>query len=392
MSGAIPIRAAFYRGGTSKAVVFNAADLPTGQHIRDRLFLHVLGSPDPYCRQLDGMGGGLSSLSKVVIVAPSRHPEADVDYTFVQIAVDAPVADYVSTCGNMSSAIGPFALRERLVKADGDRATVRILNTNTNKIYLATFSVKDGAAIEDGDFEIPGVSGSGAMVELNFLDPGGASTGSLLPTGSPLTTHTVEGVGDVPLSFVDAANPVAFVKASDLDCTGAEDPMDLDANSDVMAKLDAIRRVAGGAAGLADTPGDVPMSNPKVALVAPPAPFTALDGRHYAAEDADVSVRLISMGNTHRAITLPGGMCTAVAAQIPGTLIHAIVANRHSKNEQDDNKVLRIANPSGVLPVAAEVQQSGNGPHAVSATTFRTQRLIMEGSVMVPANLVGDAA
>ena len=184
------LRAAFYRGGTSKAVVFNGADLPTDQAVRDRIFLHVLGSPDPYGRQLNGMGGGLSSLSKVVIVEPSSRDDADVDYTFVQIAVEDPIADYGSACGNMSSCVGPFAVEEGIVTVDAnvDEALVRIFNTNTNQIYHARFPVRGGQPVEDGDFAIAGVAGTGARVTLDFLAPGGARTGKLLPTGKAQET------------------------------------------------------------------------------------------------------------------------------------------------------------------------------------------------------------
>ncbi len=377
------LRAAFYRGGTSKAVMLNGADLPKDRAARDRIFLHVLGSPDPYGRQLDGMGGGLSSVSKVVIVEPSTHPEADVDYTFVQIAVGDPVADYGSTCGNMSSAVGPFALAEGLVTAEAPEALVRIHNTNTRQIYHARFAVEGGQAVEEGDFEIPGVGGTGAKVALDFLEPGGAATGQLLPTGQAVDRLQVDGVGEIEASLIDAANPVVFVRAKDLNRTANEAPQDLDADRDLMTTLDAIRRAGGVAMGLAETPEAVPLSNPKVAIIAPPAPFTALDGRSYRPETHDVSVRLISMGNFHRAITLTGGMCVAVAANIPGSLV---------AEGDGATGTLRIGNPSGILPVEAKVETTASGPVAISATTFRTQRRIMEGAVLYPARLEEDAA
>lgn len=372
------LRAAFYRGGTSKAVVFNGADLPAERSLRDRIFLHVLGSPDPYGRQLDGMGGGLSSLSKVVIVEPATRPEADVDYTFVQIAVKEPVADYGSTCGNMSSCVGPFAVEEGLVAVDpqATEAIVRIHNTNTGQIYRARFPTRDGRPVEAGDFVIPGVSGSGARIALEFLNPGGAATGRLLPTGNPVDRIDVQGVGTLDLSMVDAANPVVFVTAEDMGCSGAELPESLDSDRDLMARMDAVRRAGAVAMGMADAVGTVTLSNPKVAIVAAPCPFTAVDGRTHAAESHDVAVRLISMGNFHRAITLTGGMCTAVAARIPGTIVAGLSGG--------DGETLRVGNPSGVLPVSARVEMDADGPVAVSAGTFRTQRRIMEGFVLYP--------
>ncbi|MCL6285121.1 PrpF family protein [Ruegeria sp. 2012CJ41-6] len=377
------IRATFYRGGTSKAVVFNGSDLPADQAARDRIFLQVLGSPDPYGRQLDGMGGGISSLSKVVIVDRSARKDADVEYTFVQIAVDQPVADYGSACGNMSSCVGPFAVEEGLVRADEDgEALVRIFNTNTGQIYHARFPVQDGAPVEQGDFTIPGVSGSGARVTLDFLRPGGAATGRLLPTGKPVNVLRVAGLGAVEASLVDAANPVVFVRAEALGKTASEMPQALDADTDYMARMEAIRREAAVRMGLAETVTEAALSNPKVAIIGAPQTFTALDGSAHGADSHDLGVRLISMGNSHRAITLTGGMCTGVAAHIPGTLVNRITSAA---------RPLRIGNPSGVLPVMAEVLQGPDGPEAISVSTFRTQRRIMDGRVFFTAGTDSDA-
>lgn len=372
------VKAAFYRGGTSKAVMFNAADLPQSKDLRDRIFLQVMGSPDAYGRQLDGMGGGISSLSKIVIVEPSLRDDADIDYTFVQIAVDEPVADYGQLCGNMSSAVGPFALEEGLVSATGDQAVVRVHNTNTGKVFHSTFAVNDGYVIEVGDFQIPGVSQSGAKVQLDFLDPGGSSTGQLLPTGQTVEDLIVPGLGTFRVSMVDASNPVVFVNAVDLGLRGDESPMDLDADKVLMEKLNKIRRHGAVAMGMATLPENVQLSIPKVALVAESTTFTALDGNSHDSSDYHVSVRLVSMENFHRAITLTGAMCVAVAARIPGTLIEA-----HVPPAVD----VLIGNPSGVLPVQADVEQGPDGLIARSVTTFRTQRRIMEGYLSYPESL-----
>ncbi|MCF8482635.1 MAG: PrpF family protein [Rhodospirillum sp.] len=367
------LKAAFYRGGTSKAVVFNGADLPADRAVRDAIFLRVLGSPDPYKRQLNGMGGGISSLSKVVIVEPSARPDADVDYTFVQIAVDAPVADYGAACGNMSSCVGPFAVEEGLVIVADGEALVRIYNTNTGQIYHSRFPVQDGLPVEEGAMAIPGVAGTGAAVKLDFLSPGGSRTGRLLPTGNPIDHLDIEGVGHVETSLVDAANPVIFLPGDTLGKRATETPWDLDADQTFMSRMEAIRRAGGVAMGLGDTPAAIGRSNPKVAIVGPATSFTALDGRRHDATDCDLTVRLISMENTHRAITLTGGMCAAVAAKIPGTLL-AHLAGTHD--------ILRIGTPSGVLPVSADVSVGPDGPKANSASTFRTQRRLMEGAVL----------
>ena len=376
------LRAAFYRGGTSKAVVVNAADLPADRALRDRIFLHVLGSPDPYGRQLDGMGGGLSSLSKVVIVAPSARPDADVDYTFVQIAVTDPVADYGSTCGNMSSCVGPFAVEEGMVRVapDAREAMVRIFNTNTSQIYHATFPVRDGRPEEQGDFAIAGVAGTGARVTLGFLSPGGAATGRLLPSGHALDRLEVPGIGGIDASLIDAANPVVYVAASDLGLSATELPQALDADAALAERMEAIRRAGAVAMGMARTTGEVLRSNPKVAIVAPPQDFEALNGTRVATESHDIAIRIVSVGNFHRAITLTGGLCSAVAAQIPGSLIARIAA--------PGDGVLRIGTPSGVLPVRAEVRNGPDGPEAISAGTFRTQRRLMEGAVLYPSDFL----
>ena len=378
------IRAAFYRGGTSKAVVFNAADLPQSQTARDQIFLHVLGSPDPYGRQLDGMGGGLSSLSKVVIVEPSARDDADVDYTFVQVAVTEPLADYGSACGNMSSCVGPFAVEEGMVAVadDAEEALVRIYSTNTGGIYHARFPVSAGKAVESGTFTIPGVSGSGAKVSLDFLAPGGAATGKLLPTDQPLNRLEVEGVGTLDVSLIDAANPVVFCRAEDLGKTATESPHELDSDATFMALAERVRRAGAVAMGMAETPDRVRKSNPKVAIVGGPRTFTALDGRSYDAGSHDVNIRLISMGNFHRAITLTGAMCAAVAAQIPESLLNLVA--------KPSGTGLQIGNPSGVLPTTADVALEPSGPVAISAGTFRTQRRIMEGSVLYPSEILED--
>ena len=378
------LRAAFIRGGTSKAVCFNAADLPADRALRNRIFLHVMGSPDPYGRQLDGLGGGISSLSKVVIVEPSDRKGVDVDYTFVQVAVEDAVADYGSMCGNMSAAVGPFAVDEGMVPVTGDRATIRVRNTNTDKTYRATFAVRDGKAVERGDFAIPGVAGTGARITLDFEAPGGAATGKLLPAGGAVTRLAVPGLGTVEASLVDASNPVAFVRAADVGCSALAAPADLDADAALADRVERLRRSAAVAMGMVDKPEDAARSAPKIAVVAPPGDFFALDGRRYSGAEYDIAVRFVSMGKFHRAILLSGAICVAVAAGIRGTLVQDIVGK---------GGPFLVGNPSGVLPVDADVREADGGFEALSATTFRTQRRIMDGHVLVPAQvLTGEAA
>jgi 2-methylaconitate cis-trans-isomerase PrpF len=360
------IRAVYMRGGTSRCLAFHDRDLPPAGPARDRILLAALGSPDPYARQLDGLGGGISSLSKACIIGPPSHADAQVDYTFAQVEVSRAVVDYTGNCGNCSSAIGPFAIDERLVPyADGETA-VRIHNTNTKKIIVARVPVADGEAAVLGDFELPGVAGRGARIALDFLDPGGARTGRLLPTGR--TRDTIAGV---EASLVDATNPMVFVRAKDLGLAGTETPQAMDGDRALVARLEAIRVAAAEAMGI---PGSA--ATPKVAVVAPPTAFAALDGTTYHADQADVVARVISMGNAHRAFALTAAMCLAVAARIDGTVVSECAGARAGD--------LRLGHPSGVLPIAAAVGRRDGSVWAERVTVYRTARRLMEGYVRVP--------
>lgn len=361
------IRAVFMRGGTSRAIFFHHADLPPAGAARDRILLAALGSPDPYGRQLDGLGGGISSLSKACIIGPATHPDADVDYTFAQVHVAKPIVDYTGNCGNCSAAVGPFTIDEGMVTYTEGETIVRIHNTNTRKIIIAHVPVASGEAAVEGDLELPGVAGRGARIALDFLDPGGAGTGRLLPTGR--ARDVVEGVA---ASLVDATNPMVFVRAQDLGLSGTERPEAVDADRALSARLEAIR---GAAADMMGIPGSA--ATPKVAVVAPPAPFTALDGAEYGAEQADLVARVISMGNCHRAFALTAAMCLAVAARIEGSVVRECV------NAPDDGE-LRLGHPSGVLPVAASVGVRDGVAWAERVTVYRTARRLMEGFVRVP--------
>ena len=239
----LSLQAVFMRGGTSRAVMFHARDLPDRAEW-DPIFLAAMGSPDPNGRQLNGMGGGISSLSKVCVLAPSDRADADIDYTFAQVQIRDPRVDYRSNCGNMSSAVGPFAVDEGIVRPNGDIATVRIFNTNTQKIIRSTFPLEDGHAATDGDLAIPGVAGTGAPVRLDFLAPGGATTGRLLPTGKPMDRLDVPGIGPIEVSMVDAANACVFVRAQDLGLSGRELPEELERDPALLERLQSIRRAS----------------------------------------------------------------------------------------------------------------------------------------------------
>lgn len=365
------IPAAFIRGGTSKGLFFETHALPTDHGDRDRLFLAALGSPDEYGRQLDGMGGGLSSLSKAVTVGPSTRPEADVDYTFAQISVDKPIVDYAANCGNLASAVGPYAVDQGIVTRPDGPATVRLYNTNTDKVIHAHFEVEDGYARAEGNLSIPGVHGTGAPVELEFLDPAGARTGALLPTGS-LTDRLTTSRGDLDVSLVDATNPVVFVAAEVLGLHGDETVAELETNTAVMDYLDEVRRLAAVAMGLCDRPEDAPLSNPKIAIVSTPRDYQVLSGAAVSAADYDLGMRMISVEQVHRAVTVTGALCAAVAQKLTGSLVERTAA--------PTGRQLRIGSPSGVFEVAADVENN----HPRSASLFRTCRRLMQGSVAVP--------
>src|ERR1700687_4078344 len=334
----LKLRAVFMRGGTSKAVMFRAADLPAERELWAPIFLGVIGSPDPNGRQLDGMGGGISSLSKICVIGPPTRSGADVDYTFAQLSVKDATVDYSGNCGNMSSAVGPFAVDEGFTAAVADaagEATVRIHNTNTHKLIIAHFPLDDGRAAVDGDFRLPGVAGSGAPVRLDFMEPGGAGTGRLLPTGNPVDTLDADGVRRIEVSMVDAANPCVFVSAEALGASGIEMPEELEANCELLRRLEPIRIPASlrmGIAKTAEAAARIP-SIPKVAMVAPACDARTLAGETLAAEDADVTVRMISIGQPHRAVPLTGAMCLAVAARIGGTVVGRIARRSASADE-----------------------------------------------------------
>jgi 2-methylaconitate cis-trans-isomerase PrpF len=362
------------RGGTSNAVVFKEADLPRDRAEWDALFLAALGSPDPYGRQLDGMGGGISSLSKACVVGPSTREDADIDYTFAQVQVKEARVDYSGNCGNMSSAMGPFALDEGLVSAAGAEARVRIHNTNTKKIIWSRFPLDGGLAAVDGTLAIPGVAGTGAPVKLEFRDPGGATTGRLLPTGRVAEALDVPRFGSLRVSMVDAANACVFVSAADLGIEGTELPDEIGADKRLMERLAAIRIAAALAMGIASTAEEAERRAmvPFIGFVSPPRDAAA-----------DLTARMISNGQPHRALPLTASLCMAVAARLPGSVVFEALRGRG-----DAESEIRIAMPSGVLTAAATVGKRGGEWYAEQGAFFRTQRRLFEGHVLVRASRV----
>jgi len=367
--------AVFMRGGTSKALMFHARDLPADRARWDAIFLAVMGSPDPYGRQLDGMGGGVTSVSKVCVIGPPTRDDADIDYSFFQVVPrEARVATH-GNCGNMSAAVGPFAVDEGLVPARGDEAVVRIHNTNTRKIIRSTFALdrNSGRAAIDGELVIPGVHGSGSPVRLDFLDPGGARTGRLLPSGRATDLLDVAGSGRIEVSLIDAANPCVFVAAASVGLAGTESPLAIEGDAALLRRLHAVGAEAAVAFGLSPDAAAGLKTLPLIGIVAAPVDSVTLAGETIAADACDLVVRMLSSGQPHRALPVTGAVCTAVAMQIPGSVAHRLA--------RPGAGVRRLAMPSGVLQVDAQVGADGERPVALSGSLLRTARRLFDGHV-----------
>lgn len=383
------IPAVFMRGGTSRAVCFREDVLaPYPLPVRERIILAALGSPDVHGRQIDGLGGGISSLSKVVIVGRSPEADSDVTFTFGQVDVRTPHIDWSGTCGNMSAAVGPFAIDENMIPAVEPVTTVRVFSTNTGKRYVARVPVCAGQAVVEGEYVIDGVPAPGACITLEYPDPGGSLGGSLLPTGLPRQRCDLADSRVVTISVVDAAIPTVFVRASELGADATQLAPALDTARALQQTLEEIRCKAAILLGLTPSLEEAHekfQHIPKVVLVAPPATYTASSGKRMAAESMDLLARAISMRNTHR--TVPGtvAMCTALAAQVEGTVVHE-VARRAASHD------IRIGHPAGVMEVGATVLRRGGEWCAERVTTKRTARRIMEGAVLVPQKYLDGTA
>lgn len=366
--------ATFMRGGTSRGLVVHARDLPTSVEACDAALLRAMGSPDAFGRQLNGMGSGSSSTSKVCVVAPPTRPDADIDYTFLQVRVEAARVERRGNCGNMVAAVAAFVLDEGLVPARGDQAIVRIHNTNTGRMIHATVPLANGARALDGDCSIPGVSGTGAPIALDFLDPGGAITGALLPTGK-----SSDPVSDgTELSCVDAGNACVFVRAEDVGMRGDEHPDAIAADAALMERLLALRAEGAVRMGIATDLEQAQAERmiPYLVIVAPPMAARALDGTALAAEAMDASVRVIASGQPHRAIPLTVALCTAVAAALPGSVVSQVM------HGAPNSERVRLGMPSGVIHLHADVRQdTAGGWHAASGGFVRTARWLMRGTV-----------
>ncbi|KAF2839636.1 DUF453 domain-containing protein [Patellaria atrata CBS 101060] len=367
--------ASYYRGGTSRGVIFQPNDLPADESQWPRIFRHVLGGPDPYGRQLDGLGAGISSLSKICLVSPSARKDADIDYTFIGVGIDTPELDTSGNCGNMSAAVGPYAYDKRMLGDSIDysskrEVTVRIHNTNTGVIIHSIFPVADGTSLpaDTEPVSISGVPGTAAKVTLHFLRPGGAKTGKLLPTGNPMDVFSNHCV-----SCIDATNPSIFIQASSLGIPGPILPNTLIEMPSVLNELEHLRRQGAEAMGLLQADGTPYRSQPKIAMVSKPEEHTTLSGETLPASSVDLVVRFVSDGQPHRAIPLTGALCTAAAAQVPGTVVAELLAE-----ERVMEGIVTLGHPSGMIRVDAVSDGEGG---VKTVTVLRTARRIMDGVV-----------
>lgn len=387
----IKIPATYIRGGTSKGVFFRIDDLPEAAQqpgtARDNLLLRVIGSPDPYGKQTDGMGGATSSTSKTVLLAKSSQPEHDVDYLFGQVSIDKPFVDWSGNCGNLTAAVGSFAISNGLVAADkipdNGICTVRIWQVNIEKTIIAHVPITNGQVQETGDFELDGVTFPAAEVQIEFLDPadGDGDDAAMFPTGHVVDDLEVPGVGTLKATLINAGIPTIFVNAKDIGYTGTELQSAINSDKDALAKFELIRSHGAVKMGLIKDVAEAVarQHTPKVAFVAPPADYVSSSGKAIKATDIDVLVRALSMGQLHHAMMGTAAVAIGTAAAIPGTLVNLAAG-------AVDRQAVNFGHPSGTLRVGAEAAQE-NGKWVVKkAIMSRSARVLMEGWVRIPGD------
>ncbi|HEX5648094.1 MAG TPA: 2-methylaconitate cis-trans isomerase PrpF [Steroidobacteraceae bacterium] len=390
----IKVPATYMRGGTSKGVFFRLDDLPERAQApgeaRDRLLLRVIGSPDPYGKHIDGMGGATSSTSKAVILSKSARPDHDVDYLFGQVSIDKAFVDWSGNCGNLSAAVGPFAISHRLVDAArvprSGTCTVRIWQANIGKTIVAHVPMTNGEVQETGDFELDGVTFPAAEVQLEFLDPadegeGDAGGSTMFPTGNLVDALEVPGVGTLEATMINAGIPTVFVKAEAIGYSGAELQDAINGDGKALAMFETIRSYGALRMGLVKHVEECAkrQHTPKVAFVAPPKDYVASSGKKIAAGDVDLLVRALSMGKLHHAMMGTAAVAIGTAAAIPGTLVN-LAAGGGARN------AVRFGHPSGTLRVGAEAKQTNGEWTVTKAIMSRSARVLMEGWVRVPAD------
>ncbi|MGJ7917521.1 2-methylaconitate cis-trans isomerase PrpF [Massilia sp. LXY-6] len=393
----IKIPATYMRGGTSKGVFFRLQDLPEAAQVpgeaRDKLLLRVIGSPDPYGKQIDGMGGATSSTSKTVIVATSTKPEHDVDYLFGQVSIDKPFVDWSGNCGNLSAAIGPFAIANGFIDPgripqDGT-VTVRIWQANIGKTIVAHVPVRNGQVQETGDFELDGVTFPAAEVQLEFMDPaaeaegetGAGGNNAMFPTGNLVDELEVPGVGTLKVTMINAGIPTIFVNAQDIGYKGTELQDDINGDPKALAMFELIRAYGAMRMGLISHVEEAArrQHTPKVAFVAPPAAYLASSGKQVKADDIDLLVRALSMGKLHHAMMGTAAVAIGTAAAIPGTLVSLAAGGRA-------HEAVRFGHPSGTLRVGAQAQVVDSDWIVTKAVMSRSARVLMEGWVRIPGD------
>jgi probable AcnD-accessory protein PrpF len=386
----IKIPATYMRGGTSKGVFFRLEDLPETAQVpgpaRDALLLRVIGSPDPYAKQIDGMGGATSSTSKTVILSKSTQADHDVDYLFGQVSIDKPFVDWSGNCGNLSAAVGPFAISNGLVDAEripqNGVAVIRIWQANIGKTIIAHVPITNGAVQETGDFELDGVTFPAAEVQLEFMDPAAeeeGAGGSMFPTGNLVDDLEVPGVGTFKATMINAGIPTIFVNASDIGYTGTELQDAINGDPAALSRFETIRAYGALRMGLIGNVDEAAkrQHTPKVAFVAPPAEYVSSSGKTVGATDADLLVRAMSMGKLHHAMMGTAAVAIGTAAAITGTLVNLAAGG-------GERSAVRFGHPSGTLRVGAEAVLVDGEWSVKKAIMSRSARVLMEGFVRVP--------
>jgi 2-methylaconitate cis-trans-isomerase PrpF len=365
------------RGGTSKALFFLDSDLPADARQRMKFLLQAFGSPD--IRQVDGMGGADPLTSKTAIIRASNMPGVDVEYTFGQVSITEPFVDMAGNCGNISSAVGPYAIDKGLVPGVEPVTSVRIFNTNTNKMIVADVPVRDGRVVTQGTYQINGVPGTGAEIKMHFVDPGGAITGKLLPTGNSADKIKMESGQIVDVSIVDAGNLAGFVRAEQAGLRGDELPAEIESRADILATLEEIRAKISERLGMSGNWREVYQryrTNPKIAFVSAPAAFRTLQGQQVSADSIDVMARVMAMGRMHKAFAITAAIPTAAASRVPGSVVHALCWQSSS--------TVRIGHPSGIMSVGITTSGEKENFRLREVIVGRTARKLMDGRVFLP--------